>query len=118
MSLDEDRKQKLLRRAAAIGRAISIQESELLRYIQSLGDDLLKAAADGKKDASIELPIHAWLAIIDEIKGRRPRNYSQLIADDTIERFIDIWDKLGGLVTQLSLEVRDLQAAVKRIDGK
>jgi hypothetical protein len=113
MSLDESRRTKLLRRAAVIGQAITMSESEFLRSMKALSDNLLQQAADGASDATLKLPIKTWLAIIEEIKGRRPRNYSRLIADDTIERFEELWDKFGGLVSQLSLTVLALEEIFK-----
>ena len=102
----------------AIGQSIALSDNELMKAIQALADDLLASADAGNTSATVELPIKMWLAIIDEIKGRRPRNYSQLVADDTIERLLDLYDKLGSRITQLGFEVRDLQAITKRLDGK
>ena len=107
-----------MRRAAAIGAAITASDNEVMKAIQKLTDDLLACAAAGNTTATVELPIKMWLAIIDEIKGRRPRNYSQLVADDTIERFLDLYEKLGGQVSQLMMEVGDLTKIVERLEKK
>lgn len=107
---------RLLARACVIAQALTLSDSRLFQSIQSLTDKLLEEAAGGATIANPTLPISTWLAIIDEIKDRRPRNYSRLIADDTNERLLDVWDKFGQQVSHLSQCVSDLQTTVDRLN--
>jgi hypothetical protein len=77
---------RLMARAIAIAQAITMAESAHLQHVKKLQGAVMQAADAGMKDVQVTLSVPAWLAIIDEIKDRRPRNYSMLLADEIIDR--------------------------------
>lgn len=107
-----------MRRAAVIGAALTVSDDALLRYLGNLADNLLASAARGEEKATIDLPVKAWLAIIDEIRDRRPRNYSRLLADDTIARLNEIIDNAGRTVGLLNINVAALEEVAAKLEKK
>jgi len=66
----------------------------LVRNIETLNAAVLAAIERGEQTVTIKLPCFELLAILEEIRDRRPRNYSRLIADDTIERLNAAIDRI------------------------
>jgi hypothetical protein len=74
------------------------------RYINTIAEmrELIMAALANKQGTlTLELPTMAWMAVLDEIEARRPRNFSQLLRDDTIDRLNDVIERLHEEVTYL-----------------
>ena len=62
------------------------EDYRLFDGLNEMQNLLMDALAAGQLSIKLELPVLTWLAIVDEIKGRRPKNYSQLLRDDMVER--------------------------------
>jgi len=73
-------------RAMAIAKSITMAESAHLRHCLVLQETVLAAADAGRKEVAVTLDVAAWLAIIDEVKNRRPRNLSQLVTETLFDR--------------------------------
>ena len=71
-----------------------IEDQEHFANIEKLNEAVLAAMARGEQTVKFEIPVMGWLAIFDEIRDRRPRNYSRLLVDDTITRLNDAIDFL------------------------
>ncbi len=76
-----------------------IDDTDHLCNIEILREKLMAALAEGKKTATIQLPVMGWLSLLDEIQDRRPRNYSALLQDDHL-------DRLNALIEWLGAEIR------------
>lgn len=62
-------------------------------------EEKILAALYAKQDSvQINLPVRFWAAMLDEIKDRRPKNVSYLLADDRIQ-------KMDGLIDRLHEEI-------------
>lgn len=48
----------------------------------------------GPAEVTLTLPVVAWVGILDELKERRPRNLSYLLANDTAERLDAAIDRM------------------------
>lgn len=77
---------QLVARALAIAQSITMSESAHLKHCLVLQELVLAAADAGRREVSVTLDVAAWLAIIDEVKGRRPRNLSQLVTETLFDR--------------------------------
>jgi hypothetical protein len=77
---------QIVARAIVIARAITFAERPLMDHVLVLQEEVLAAVDRGEQTVSVMLDAAAWLAIIDEVKDRRPRNLSQLLRDDFIDR--------------------------------
>jgi hypothetical protein len=62
--------------------------------MQRLETELMSALAAGRSEVTITLDTMGWLGIVNEIKDRRPRNYSRLLADDAMERLNAAIDRI------------------------
>lgn len=78
--------ERLMLRAVMIARALTFAERPLMEHVLLLQEEVLAAVERGEHTVSVMLDAAAWLAIIDEVKDRRPRNFSQLLRDDFIDR--------------------------------
>ena len=63
---------------------------------------LMEALAAGNTEATLTLNVHRWLSFLDEVRDRHPRNYSRLVADDTIARLNDAIDRIHGEANYLA----------------
>jgi hypothetical protein len=61
-------------------------DREHLDNMRALEAELLAALARGDKTLKLELSVVGWMNVVDEIRDRRPRNFSRLLADDTLAR--------------------------------
>lgn len=68
-----------------LARTIS-SERKYLNTVDEMREALMTALANRQTVLTYELPVMAWMAMLDEIANRRPRNYSQLLRDDIIDR--------------------------------
>lgn len=69
-------------------------ERKYINTIAAMREHLMNALARRETSLTFDLPIMAWMAVLDEIEARRPRNYSQLLHDDTIDRLNAAIDRL------------------------
>ena len=81
-----------------------IADYEHLENFDMLREALMKALANREKTVKLELSVLGWLALVDEIQNRRPRNYSALLRDDTL-------DRLEASIEWLGAEIRHVIAA-------
>jgi len=105
---------QIVARAAVIARAITFSEHPLMQHVLVLQEEVLSAVERGEHVVTVTLDAAAWLAIIDEVKDRRPRNFSQLLRDDFIERLESLI--LRGENGQVQ-PVRDEQRPGEQGDG-
>lgn len=73
---------------AFVARLVNHERTHL-RTIQELQDACMAALADRKLTLTLELSTLVWIDIVAEIKDRIPRNYSQLLRDDMMDRLED-----------------------------
>jgi hypothetical protein len=80
-----------------------IPDDEHIENVDKLREELMAALAAGKRTVTLNLPVLAWLAFLDEIQDRRPRNYSALLHDDHL-------DRLNASIEWLGAEIRHVIA--------
>lgn len=66
----------------------------VLDAIERLTEKAHAALARGEKTVTMTLPAAGWLVLFDEIRDRRPRNYSSLIRDDFMDRLNEAIERL------------------------
>jgi hypothetical protein len=69
-------------------------EQKYLNTIAEMREHLDAALVRRETFVSFELPVMAWVAVLDEIENQRPRNLSQLMRDDTLDRLNEAIDRL------------------------
>jgi hypothetical protein len=69
-------------------------ERKYLNTVAEMREHLMGCLERRETMLTFELPVMAWMAFLDEIVGHRPRNYSQLLRDDTIDRLNAAIDRL------------------------
>jgi hypothetical protein len=85
-------------------------DRELLDSMGALEAVLSAALARGDKTVKLELSVRGWMCIVDEVRDRRPRNWSRLLAADTIARFNEAIDLLNQTIDRLHEEHKCLIA--------
>lgn len=84
--------------------SLTDEERDQCETITSLREMLGQALAQKRTTVTLELSVFVWLNILDEVFDRRPRNYSRLLADDTL-------DRLNEAINRLHVEANLLIAA-------
>jgi hypothetical protein len=69
-------------------------EQKYLNTVAEMREHLMGCLERRETMLTFELPVMAWMACLDEIENRRPRNFSQLLRDDTIGRLNAAIDRL------------------------
>lgn len=78
-------------------RPLSDAEQTHCDAILALQKAILKAAmGQGHRTVTLSLDVFVWWGILDEIVDRRPRNFSAVFRDDTMERLHAAIDRLHG----------------------
>lgn len=69
-------------------------DPSLLQSVDELEAKCFEALQNKKMLLALELPVLLWLDIVSEIRDRNPRNYSQLLRDDTMQRLEEAIERL------------------------
>lgn len=77
-------------------------DAERFAAINAIQEQLFEALGKGQMQTTITLDTLAWIAVMQEVKNRNPRNYSQLLRDDMMERMDAVIERLHEEVTYLA----------------
>lgn len=69
-------------------------EREYVRVVQDFRERLMAALGRGELNSTFTLPTMVWLMLLDDMRDRRPRNYSAMLRDDTLDRLNAAIDRL------------------------
>ena len=91
------------------------ERRHLMTFAQ-VEDALIAALAAGQSTVTLELPVMAWLAILDEVRDRRPRNYTRILADHTADVFASmaeaLCDQMHDELTRFAVQLDSMEAAI------
>lgn len=82
----------------------------IIESIDALERAATEAIAAGMETLHVELRTLAIIAVVDEIKGRAPKNYSALIRDDAVDQLKGIAERLDQIAQRLEQQVATLIA--------
>lgn len=91
-------------------------ERQHLKTFAELEEHLMSALAARQQTVVLELPVLSWLTILDEIRDRRPRNLTRLLADDSMDRFASmaeaLCDQMHAELTRFAVQLDGMEAAI------
>lgn len=82
-------------------KSLSPAEADRFAAFNDLQEQLFAALAKGQMQTTLTIDTLAWIDIIQEIKGRNPRNFSQLLRDDQADRLEAAIQRLHDEATYL-----------------
>lgn len=88
---------------AMTSKSLSPAEADRFAAFNDLQEQLFAALAKGQMQSTVTLDTMAWIDIIQEIKGRNPRNFSQLLRDDQADRMESVIERLHEEITYLAI---------------
>lgn len=77
-------------------------EKDRFAAFNAIQEKCFEALGEGKMQLTMTLDTLAWIDIIQEIKNRNPRNYSQLLRDDMMDRMEAAIERLHDEATYLA----------------
>lgn len=78
-----------------------VTDAEVVENFEHIYEQATLAMAKGHTQTVFTVETKSFLALLDEIKNRRPRNISYLLADERISRMDDLIDRLHEEVSYM-----------------
>lgn len=101
--------EKLASGGRAIEERMAAEEKAHLAAILRLESEAFDAWRRGDKTLAVSLSPREWVQFVEEMRDRRPRNFSRLLAEDTAQTFAALVETNADESLRLSLAVADLE---------